>query len=66
MIAATKFVLVELYVPRCGHCKTLAPQYAKATRTLAEKDPPIVLGKLDATEKGSMTEKFEVRVLPYP
>ena len=48
VIAANEVVLVELYPPRCGQCKALAPKYAKANGTPVEKDPPIVLGKLDA------------------
>ena len=38
----------------------LAPEYAKAAGILAEKESKIVLAKLDATEEGSVAEKFEV------
>lgn len=42
----------------------LAPEYAKAAGILAEKDSPIKLGKLDATEESKTAEKFEVRGYP--
>jgi thiol-disulfide isomerase/thioredoxin len=47
-----------------GHCKSLAPEYAKAAQKLKENNPPYYLAKVDATEQKAIAEKFAVKGFP--
>ncbi len=54
-------VLIFVY---SGHCKALAPEYAKAAQRLAQNEPPYYLAKVDATEQKQLGERFGVRGFP--
>lgn len=63
-LAENPNALVEFYAPWCGHCKTLAPEYAKAAQALENSDINAVLGKVDATVHKDLGEKFGVKGFP--
>ncbi len=60
-VTTNPYVLVEFYAPWCGHCISLAPEWASAASILKGDVP---LAKVDATIHAELAQKFGVQSYP--
>ena len=58
------YIFIKLFLCRCGHCKSLAPEYAKAAKKMKENDPPVPFAKVDATVETELGSKYDVSGYP--
>ena len=56
--------LAEFYAPWCGHCKSLAPEWATAAGKTRKLNPSCILAKVDADEHKELAERYGVASYP--
>uniref|UniRef100_UPI00398F08AD protein disulfide-isomerase-like n=1 Tax=Pristiophorus japonicus TaxID=55135 RepID=UPI00398F08AD len=59
-----KYLLVEFYAPWCGHCQSLAPEYATAAGQLRNESSEFKLAKVDVIEEKELGSEFGIQSFP--
>ena len=63
-IKTHKQVFVKFYAPWCGHCKSMAPSYAKLAAKMNARADGIPIAEVDSTENTELSERFGVEGYP--
>jgi thioredoxin 2 len=54
-------VLIDVWAPWCGPCRTMAPEFERAARML---EPDVRLLKLNADENPEISARYDIRGIP--
>ncbi|XP_052866478.1 protein disulfide-isomerase A5 isoform X2 [Anopheles cruzii] len=57
-------LFVMFYVPWCGHCKHIKPDFAKIAKLLVDENVPAKVAALDCTVHTKAAERFQIRGYP--
>merc|ERR1712232_869527 len=63
-IETQEHAIVEFYAPWCGHCQSLAPEWAAAAAKTRKLKPAVPLAKVDAEAHASLAKRFDVSGYP--
>lgn len=58
-----KDAFVKFFAPWCGHCKKMAPDYARLAAEFAD-DPSVFVAEVDCTAEQALCQRFNVEGFP--
>lgn len=57
-------VFVKFYAPWCGHCKSMAPAYARLAKRMEAESREIAVVKVDAASESELAQRFAIQGFP--